>query len=61
MEGMCLCFYMNAFLETRDYKRQMFLTVWAEIFIRAVGTVLLPITGVCDVNTAAVIALELVV
>lgn len=39
----------------------VFLTVWAEVFIGAVWTVLLPITGVGDVNAAAIIALELVV
>lgn len=40
---------------------QRFLTVWTEVFIRAIRTVLLPIAGIRDVDTAAVIALELVV
>lgn len=37
------------------------LTVRAEVFIRAVWTLLLPIAGVSDVDTAAVVALELIV
>ena len=52
---------------TRDYIRclplqhkQGFLTDWAEDFIRAVWTLLLPVTGVRDVNTASVVTFELV-
>lgn len=45
----------------RISEREMFLTVWTEVFVRAVRTVLLPIAGVGDVDAAAVIALELVV
>lgn len=42
-------------------KNKSVLTVWAEVFIGAVWTVLLPITSIGDVNTAAVVALELIV
>lgn len=48
-------------LSSRDCKRFVFLTVWAEILIRAIRTVLLPIAGVGDVDTAAVVTPELVV
>lgn len=41
--------------------RLWFLTVGAEVLIRAVWTLLLPIAGVRDVDAAAVVTLELIV
>lgn len=57
----CVCVYNSCKLLTERLKNnKAFLTDWAEDFIRAVCAVLLPITGKGDVNTAAVITLELV-